>query len=243
MIDIIEGMKSKDRILPVQDFFMNYYKGDPLEYYDRLHDLLISFRKSDNLKEFKQYEIELPEGLTYFQMGSDLPSLHFLQFIIRLGNYKEVLEIGTFMGVSAMHLADATINGHVTTVEIGKDFYEMAKRNITRNGYSSKVDVIHADANQLVETLPKDKKFDFISIDGDKGKYCNLFKMLLPYLSDDGLIMVDDALFHGDVLNDEPVSEKGRGVKELLEEVAKRPDVEGFLLPMSNGKLLIRRVQ
>jgi caffeoyl-CoA O-methyltransferase len=243
MIEIIEGMKSKDRILPVQDFFMNHYKEDPLEYYDRLHDLLISFRKNDNARDFIKYELELPEGLTYFQMGSDLPSLHFLQFIIRLGNFKEILEIGTFMGVSAMHLADACIDGHVTTVEIGKDFYEMAKRNVARNGYSDRIDLIHADANNLVATLPKDKKFDFISIDGDKGKYCNLFKMLLPYLADNGLIMVDDALFHGDVLNKESVSEKGRGVKDLLNEVATRPDVEGFLLPMSNGKLLIRKIK
>lgn len=241
-IEIVEGMKSKDRILPVQDFFMDKYVENGLEYYDRLHDLLISFRKNDDIREFKNFEIELPEGLTYFQMGSDLPSLHFLQFIIRLGNYKEILEIGTFMGVSAMHLADATRNGHVTTVEIGKDFYEMAKRNIEKNGYSDRVEVIHADANKVLEILPSGKKFDFISIDGDKGKYCDLFKMFLPFLSDNGLIMVDDALFHGDVLNDNTTSEKGAGVKALLDEVATRPDVEGFLLPMSNGKLLIRKL-
>lgn len=232
---------SKERFLPVQDFLTDCYKQESTEYYDRLHELLLSFNnKADNT--FAKLKFDVPAGFNYFTLGSDFPSLQLLQFLIRLGNYKRVLEIGTFIGVSAMHLADAAGTGaHVVTVEVGKDFAEMATRNIEQNGYSDRVTVLNADANQLGEYLSKSEPFDFISIDGDKGRYYDLFLMVLPHLSQRGLILVDDALFHGDVLNDVPSTEKGKGVKVMLDEIAKRHDVEAMLLPLSNGKLLIRK--
>lgn len=232
---------SMDRILPVQDALKDYYNSDTSEYFSRLHDLLLTFNK-DNQDNLARFNIELPPGITYFQLGSDLPSLHFLQFMIKLGGYKQILEIGTFIGMSAMHLADAAIGGHVTTVEVGKDFHEIATRNIVKNGYVDKVTVLHANAGTLTQILDPSKKFDLIYLDGDKGNYCNLFKMLLPYLSEKGLFVIDDVLFNGDVLNDIPSTEKGTGVRQVLDEVARRSDVEGFLLPLSNGKLLIRRI-
>lgn len=233
-------LESKDRILPIQKALNVHYQGDASNYFKTLHDLLLSFMKPSPT-DLESLNIELPEGITYFQMGSDLPSLHFLQFMIRLNGYKNILEIGSFVGVSAMHLADATSAGHVTTVEIGQQFFEIASRNIVNNGYADKVTVVHSDASGLLNIIPVDQTFDLIYLDGDKGNYCNLFKMLLPRLSENGLFIIDDVLFNGDVLNKTPSTEKGLGVKMVLNEVASRDDVEGFLMPLSNGKLLIRR--
>lgn len=231
---------SKDRLLPVQKALTDCYRENESEYFEKLHDLIVSFSDTED-EIFEKYDIELPKKMPYFRLGSDLPSLYFLQFMIKLCGYKTVLEIGTFVGMSAMCMADATNGGHVTTVEIGEEFYNLALQNIHKNGYSDKVTVLNSDALDLKNKLLQDQKFDLIYLDGDKSNYAQLFTLLFPYLSDRGMVIIDDILFHGDVLNENPISEKGKGVKKAINLIRNNNQVEAFLLPLSNGKLLITR--
>ena len=128
ILETKEVNTSSDRILPVQDIFTAFYKQDQSEYYERLHGVLTSFI-DENTYLYHKLSIELPSRFNYFQLGSDLPSLSLLQFLIRLGGYKRILEIGTFIGVSAMHLAEAAGEGcEVVTAEIGQEFFEIASR-------------------------------------------------------------------------------------------------------------------
>ena len=78
-------------------------------------------------------------------------------------------------------------------------------------------------------------------IDGDKGRYLTYAELLLPKLSERGLMVVDDIFFQGDVFNNEPRSEKGRGVRDCLVAMTERPDLDVTFVPMTNGLMLIQR--
>ena len=78
-------------------------------------------------------------------------------------------------------------------------------------------------------------------IDGNKERYKDYFESLEPLLSPNGVIIVDDCFFHGDVYNDKPQTEKGQGTKDFLDAAAKRDDYVRLALPLSNGVYIMMK--
>ena len=119
------AIQNKDRLLPSQPYFSKMYKGK--DFYGDMESLLGAMYVPLKL------DIKTKDGMTYAVMGSDLNTLHFYQFLIRSHGYKKVIELGTYIGVSAMYMADA--GAEVITVEKGEEFYNIAKRTIKENGF------------------------------------------------------------------------------------------------------------
>ena len=166
------------------------------------------------------------------------------QTLILLRRPRKVVEIGTFIGLSALSMGQVLPEGaSLLTFEKYDTFAALARRNLAVNGAAERVEVVVGDAMETLPARIANETIDLAFIDGDKGRYVDYFELLAPRMADNGLIVVDDAFFHGDALNDEPTTDKGAGVKRMLEVAATRDDFHRTLLPLSNGVLLLNRRQ
>ena len=227
--DEMANIQNKDRMLPSQPYFSKMYKGD--DFYGDMERLVGS------MYELPKWDIQTKDGMTYAVMGSDLNTLKFYQLLIHLKRYKKVLELGTYIGVSAMYLADA--GAHVTTVEMGKEFYGIARDNVITNGFQHKIDLRNVNAIKFLEENAG--LYDLILIDCAKESYRELLQLSLPRLEPNGLILVDDVFFQGDTLNEVSTSEKGSGVRAMLDYVETLEGYEKVILPIGNGLLMVRK--
>lgn len=225
------------RILPNQEFNSNLYTGKD-DLMNALYQLL-----DEQAADVKQTTFKLNEhGRVGFEEMSTPPfQLSLLKFLIGITQTKTFLEIGTFIGNTAMHVAKFIGEGaDVVTIEKFDEFADLARKNFKDNGLEKTITLHQGDACQIMKELP-DNYFDFIYVDGDKGKYLELTKIAEEKISGKGLILVDDVLFHGDVLNETASTEKGRGCKELLEYYKDTTKFRKYLLPLANGILLLKK--
>lgn len=226
------------KLLPVQDFLVDHYKGPQAELFARLFEVCARF--SGLALPENRFTVHTTEMFSLAQMGSNPVSLQFLEFMIKIVRAKKILEIGTFIGVSGMALASAAgPEGSLVTVEKFPHFAEIAQRNFVENKLDSRISCLVGDAFELLPQLKERGPYDFVFIDGNKERYSNYLQEFAPLTAKGGLIVVDDALFHGDVLNDAPLTEKGRGVLECLEYAESLKGFFKLFLPLSNGMLLL----
>ena len=227
--DELGSIQNKDRLLPSQPYFSKMYRGG--DFYKDLEGMLTKFSPAS------KWDIKTKEGVTYAVLGSDINTLHFYQFLIRSHGYKRILELGTYIGVSAMYMADASV--HVVTIEKGEEFHDIACENIINNGFRGVVLPKLADALEFLRS--GHDLFDLILIDCAKESYKELLELSLKRLVRNGMILVDDVFFQGDTLNVTPLSEKGKGVRAMLDYAETLHDWEKVILPLGNGLLMMRR--
>jgi len=229
-----------ERYFPTQPLNSSLFAGERSQFERAAYSQLVQqLGLSTTVEDLK---LVAPEEWTVAQMGSGRLHLQFLQFLVKFVGAKRVLEIGTFAGLSAIMLAHALpSDGQVITIEKFPKFADLARENIRRNGFESRIEVITGDARSLIAGAAVDGTFDFIFVDGDKGHYLEYVKFALSRLSANGLIAIDDVFFQGDVFNDPPTTEKGRGVKEALEWVVSQPELASSVVPIANGLMLVRK--
>jgi predicted O-methyltransferase YrrM len=234
--------RNVDRLLPSQALLTKFFTDVDVGFYSRLESTLHSILPARSIEE-KWPHLILPDGMTYASLGSDLNTLNFYQLLIRLGGYRHILEIGTFVGASTLFLAEAVaLHGKVTTIEQGDDFYNIAKVNIARSGLKHRIMMRKCDAvAELSRMMADGMKFDFILVDAAKQSYGDMLHCALACLNPGGLLLFDDIFMQGDALNRIPTLDKGQGVRQLLDRVATLPNVSKVILPIGDGLLLIHR--
>ncbi len=227
-----------DKLLPDQPLNNEYYGGQ--DYYRALYELIS--RTSGIEPPTKTFNLVLSDKVTIEEMASNPVQLRFLELIVRLIGAQRVIEIGAYIGLSAMTMARAMpAGGKLITIEKFDHFADICRRNLAANGLSERIQVIEGDAFQLIEGLPRDELFDLAFIDGNKERYADYFEILEPRIRPGGLILVDDVLFHGDVLNPRPKTEKGEGVKAFMDLAARRSGYARLVLPICNGLMLMQK--
>lgn len=227
----------KDKLLPSQPYFSKLY-SDSENISDGIAAVADLFSK-----DFSHDSLNLiaPTTVPLSEMSTPALQVAFMCFLIRMKKAKRVLEIGTFVGATTLLLARAVgLDGKVTTIEFGKEFYELALRNFDNNPEGRLVTALNGDACDLVETLPKNH-FDLIFIDGSKENYQRLLISSETLISQDGIIVIDDIFFHGDALNKQPNTEKGKGCRKVLDYCISVRSLTATLLPVFNGILLLER--
>lgn len=228
-----------DKLLPDQAEHTHYFR-DGNDYMGALYDAIC--RSSGIRSPLEEFKLEQTDKFTVEEMASNPVSMRFLQFLIRVAGVKRVLEIGAFIGVSAMYFAKALpADGEVVTIEKFDHFAAIARRNFAANGFSDRIKLIEGDAFEIIEKLPKDKPFDMIFIDGNKERYKDYFVKTEPLLSPKGIALVDDCFFHGDAVNVVPTNDKGRGTRAFLDYAATRDDYIRIALPLANGIMMMAR--
>jgi caffeoyl-CoA O-methyltransferase len=227
-----------DKMLPDQPEHARLYKGSAF-----MPDLFEVVCRSSGIRNpHEEFRLEQSDLFTAEEMASNPIAMRFLQFVMRLAGVRRVLEIGAFIGLSTMYFAKAVpADGEVISIEKFNEFATIARRNFELNGLASKIKLFDGDAFEVIGRLPRDQMFDLIFIDGNKERYKDYVIKTEPLLAQNGIVIIDDCFYHGDVLNDEPSDAKGVGTAACMDYLADRNDWLRIALPLSNGLFMMTR--
>ena len=164
-----------------------------------------------------------------------------LQMISALMQPVRILEVGTFTGYSALCLAPGlSAGGLLHTIEVREDDAASAQAFFRRSFYKEKIILHIGDALKIIGEL--NETWDLVFIDADKENYINYFDRILPKLRVGGLILADNVLFHGQVLEAEVKGKNAKAIQAFNDFVQSRTDVEKLMLPVRDGLYLIRKL-
>lgn len=159
-----------------------------------------------------------------------------------------ILEVGTAIGYSASHMA-LNSNAVIDTVEIDSERYEMAKQVINALNIESRINLYLGDADKLLESITKAKKYSLIFLDGAKTGYCRQVYSLLDNLQTDGVIFVDNVNSLGYVMSELPLWEvprkhraSVRSLREFLMKILGDKNLSVTLKKDNDGIAVIRKV-
>jgi caffeoyl-CoA O-methyltransferase len=163
-----------------------------------------------------------------------------LSTISKLLNPSFILEIGSFTGYSALCLAEGlTSNGELHTIEMRE-----ADANIAQNYFNKSqwVSQIHLHTGNATDIIPElNFNWDLVFIDADKATYLAYYQMVLPKLKKGGIILVDNVLFHGQVVEENLKGKNALAIHAFNQFVAQDNNVEQVLLTIRDGLLMIRK--
>lgn len=163
----------------------------------------------------------------------------FLKVMALSVGARRVLEIGTFTGYSALCMAECLPeDGIVITCDIDPESTDMAKRYWAQSPHGTKINLRLAPALETMATLTG--TFDLIFIDADKANYVNYFRQALELISDQGVILIDNVLWNGDVLKLPAPDTNTAAIQELNRVVHAEPRVSAVLLTIRDGIFLIK---
>jgi predicted O-methyltransferase YrrM len=164
-----------------------------------------------------------------------------LEMVSAMLQPRRILEIGTFTGYSALCLAKGLPEGGILhTIECREDDAATAKGYFDRSFYREKIILHIGDALETIGEL--EETWDLVFIDADKENYINYFNRVLPNLKVNGVILADNVLFHGQVLQEEVKGKNAKAIQAFNDFVQERKDVEKLLLPVRDGLYLIRKL-
>tara|TARA_B100000886_G_scaffold5528_1_gene3442 strand:+ start:314 stop:964 length:651 start_codon:yes stop_codon:yes gene_type:complete len=174
------------------------------------------------------------------RMQVDPTQCHFLHLIIKISNIKNVLEIGTFTGLSALAISLALPeDGKLITLDKNGETNKIALSFFKKASQEHKIETIIKPALETLEEL-KNKKFDMIFIDADKMNYKQYYEKSLGLINQGGLIIIDNVLWHGEVA-DEKINDKFTlNIREFNEFVSNDKRVEQVIIPLGDGMTVCR---
>jgi caffeoyl-CoA O-methyltransferase len=164
----------------------------------------------------------------------------FLSFISTILKPKYVLEIGTFTGYSALCLAEGLLpDGELHTIELREEDAATSKANFSKSDRNKQIHLHLGNAKEIIPGL--NRKWDLVFIDADKTSYIDYYELIVPELSEGGIILADNVLFHGQVF-EEPVSTKNaKAIQAFNEHVSNDPRTEQVMVTIRDGVLMIKK--
>lgn len=165
-------------------------------------------------------------------------ALRLIETVMRAADVQSVLEIGTAVGVSSMFFASFMgKQGTITTIERDDYSYMQALKNIEQMGFRDQIQVIHADAMQLLTEM--DASYDMIFLDGAKAHYIHMLDDCVRLLRPGGILFADNVLFRGMVSGEEPMRRRKitivKRMRVFLESLCERTDLTTTILPIGDG--------
>lgn len=187
-----------------------------------------------NLRRETYNKTTQPHMISGYQQG------RFLSIISKILQPENILEIGTFTGYATLCMAEGLgENGKITTLDINEDLAYIPQKYFAKSQWSQNIDFQLKDAKQfLAET---NEIFDMVFIDADKENYVEYFRLVKPKLKPGAVLMFDNVLWYGKVLEEQPKQKSTQIIKELNDLVAKDQDFENLILPLRDGVNLLRK--
>jgi caffeoyl-CoA O-methyltransferase len=163
----------------------------------------------------------------------------FLAFVVRATAARRVLELGTFTGYSSISMAGALPpGGRIVTCDVNEQTTTIARRYAEEAGVVDRIDYRLGPAIETIAEL--DGPFDLVFIDADKDGYVDYYEATLPKLAEDGLILADNTLASGNVVENDP-GPMGAAIKRFNDHVFGDDRVECVMLTIRDGVTLIRK--
>jgi caffeoyl-CoA O-methyltransferase len=161
-----------------------------------------------------------------------------LEIFSKIIKPKNILEVGTFTGYSALCLAKGLQeNGFLHTIELREEDATISQNYFAKSSQSHQIILHRGNALDIIPQL--DEEWDLIFIDADKINYINYYELTLPRLKKGGIILADNVLFHGDVLEENISGKNAIAINKFNEHVAKDERVQQVILTVRDGLMMI----
>jgi caffeoyl-CoA O-methyltransferase len=174
------------------------------------------------------------------RMQIDPSQCYLLHLIIKISNIKNVLEIGTFTGLSALSISLALPeDGKLTALDKNEETSKIASNFFKKAHQDHKIKTIIKPALESLEEL-KNNKFDMIFIDADKMNYKEYYERSLKLLNKSGLVIIDNVLWHGEVADKENLDKYTVNIREFNAYIVNDKRVEQIMIPLGDGMTVCR---
>lgn len=211
---------------------MNELVAPEIEAYAEAHSIPES-EACRRLREETYRSVECPQMVVGPLEGA------FLKMMAQVVKAKRVLEIGTFTGYSALCFAEVLPDdGLVVTCDIDPETTEVAKRHWATSPVGHKIEAKLGPALETMHGL--DGRFDLIFIDADKMNYVKYYQRGVELLAPDGVMLIDNVLWNGDVIRHPPPDDATAAIQELNRIVAADARVTSVLVTIRDGVLVVR---
>tara|TARA_B100000378_G_scaffold148953_1_gene120335 strand:+ start:118 stop:774 length:657 start_codon:yes stop_codon:yes gene_type:complete len=200
----------------------NGYRSDPI-----IDELI---KKTNALGSIAQMQIAPEQG-------------QFLEMIVRLIGAKNCLEIGRFTGLSALCIAKGlTTSGKVVTIDNSNEFLAVAEKYWKKKGVRNKIESVIGEGVEVLQSLiDRQNYFDLVFIDADKNNYNNYYELSLKLIPSNGLIIIDNMLWGGEVADPIIIDKSTVAIRTLNKKILEDTRVEFCLLPLADGLSFIRK--
>ncbi len=164
----------------------------------------------------------------------------FLKMLVAISGAKNILELGTFTGFSALAMAEGLpVDGKIITCDVDAETTLIAKEFWAQSKHDAKIELKIGPALDTMNTFSP-AFFDIIFIDADKANYTNYWEKALPLLKKNGLMIIDNVLWSGRVLN--PQEKSDHSIVAFNQHARKDNRVDVLMLPVRDGMLLARKL-
>lgn len=207
---------------------MKYINNEKLDEYlinhsEKEPEILSDLNRETNLKVLQ------PRMISGTYQG------RLLSMISKIINPKKILEIGTFTGYSTLCLAEGLDkNGQIHTVDINEELYDLQRKYFKKSSFNNNITQHLGNALEIIPKLDHD--FDLIFLDADKINYPKYLDILIVRLKKGGVLLSDNVLWDGKVLNE--ISQKDKSTKAIVEYnkmLNNRTDMDSVILPIRDG--------
>lgn len=176
-----------------------------------------------------------PHMISGYQQG------RLLAILSKMMQPKNILEIGTFTGYATLCLAEGLAkDGKITTLDVNEDLAYLPQKYFDESEFSAQIDFRIKDAKVFLKET--NEIFDLVFIDADKENYVEYFKLIKPRLQSGSVVMFDNVLWYGKILDENPKMKSTQNIKELNDLVAQDEDFENLILPLRDGVNLMRKI-
>ena len=217
--------------------------GKNLEITDKIEKYIekFSYQLTPVQKEIIKYNDSLGD---IKRMQIAVSQCHFLHLIIKTSKIKNVLEIGTFTGLSALSIAIALPHdGKLIALDKNKETNKVATDFFKKANQDKKIETIIKPALDSINDLKKsNNKFGMIFIDADKENYKNYYDQSIELLNKDGLIIIDNVLWHGEVADEEKNDNFTKNMRNFNNYVHNDLRTEQIIMPIGDGLTICRKL-
>ena len=210
------------------EFISEDLKKYLLKYCDPEDEILQNIDRETHLK------VSMPRMLSGHYQG------RVLSMLSKMTNPGRILEIGTYTGYATLCLAEGlTENGFIHTIDINAELEDMVRANFSRSPLNEKIIYHQGDATKIIPEL--NEVFDLVFIDADKKNNETYYNLLIDKLRPGGIIIVDNVLWSGKVLNEKNIDQNTAIITNFNKMVSKDQRVEKLILPIRDGLFIIRK--
>jgi caffeoyl-CoA O-methyltransferase len=193
-------------------------------------------RQDEALERVARETAAMPRAI----MATTPDEAALLSMLAQLVGARRALEIGTFTGYGAISIARGLADdGRLTCLEISDEYAEIARRNVQSAGLADRVEIIVGPAADALRAMPEEPTFDYVFLDADKTGYPEYYELVIPRLVQGGLLLLDNVLRRGAVLD--PQDERAKIVADLNERITADDRVDSVMVFVADGLTLVRK--
>ncbi len=215
-----------------------------MSYFEEQHgemDRYLELSASAEPELLKKLRKETYQKTTQPHMISGYQQGRLLSIISKILKPKNILEIGTFTGYATLCLAEGLPeDGKITTLDVNEELSYLPRKYFAESEFRNQIDFKLQDAKEFLKNT--EETFDLVFIDADKENCVEYFQLVKPRTKSGSIIMFDNVLWYGKVLDENPKQKSTQMIKKLNEMAAKDSDFENLILPLRDGvNLLLRK--